>query len=40
MSILQNVNDDCKGIKKDIDKYVKEEIVNEFIVYLNKGNIK
>ena len=36
MNILQTVNDDCEGIEKDIDKYVKEEIFNEFNVYLNK----
>ena len=40
MGALKNVNDDCKGIQKDIDKYVKEEICNEFVVYLNKGNKK
>ena len=35
MEKLKSLNEKCKNIKEDIEKFVKEEISSEFSVYLS-----
>jgi hypothetical protein len=39
LEILENVNEKCKNIDNDIETFVKEEIINEIMIYLSKVNI-
>ena len=34
---LRLINEKCINIEEDVDSFVKEEIVNELSVYVNKG---
>ena len=37
---LKIINDNYKGIESDINHFVKEEIVNELLVYVTKTGKK
>lgn len=39
LEILKIVNEKCKNIDNDIETFVKEEIINEIMIYLSKVNI-
>ena len=39
LETLKNVNETCKKFDNDIETFVKEEIINEILIYLSKANI-
>jgi len=39
LETLKIVNEKCKSIDNDIETFVKEEIINEILIYLSKANI-
>ena len=39
LETLNIVNEKCKNIDNDIETFVKEEIINEILIYLSKANI-
>lgn len=40
MNILTNINNKSQDMTKNVDKFVKQEIVNEITVYISKNDMK
>ena len=38
--ILTTINNKSKDMKKNVDTFVKQEIINEIMVYISKNDMK